>query len=85
MDKESWFTAAEAQQLGLIDDILPSKVDKASNSVVWDLSAFENAPTTDTLDTIELDNLILEEQPVVIDTAADIAARQRHLAVALLN
>jgi len=42
MSAETWFTAQEAKEVGLVDNIVATK--SASNK--WDLSAYKNAPST---------------------------------------
>lgn len=96
MEAETWYTAQEALDAGLIDEILPAKADKsgASNAVAWDLSAFANAPKPPAPDQAEPEGFggHVEPEPEILDavelTEADIheqiAARQRRLAVDLL-
>lgn len=78
MDKESWFSAAEAIELGLADEIMPAKADKSASNLVWDLSAFENAPAQPAKEPE------IETPDPAISAEEEIAARQRKLAVALL-
>jgi ATP-dependent Clp protease protease subunit len=44
MDAETWLTGAEAQALGLVDEVLSEQATKAQGRVAWDLAAFEHAP-----------------------------------------
>jgi ATP-dependent Clp protease protease subunit len=93
MEKESWFTAAEALNLGLIDEIMPSKVEKTSNAIAWDLSVFDHAPKAVDAEPDALAQQDAEPDDVaapVVEPAPqatadhEIAARQRQLAVDLL-
>jgi ATP-dependent Clp protease protease subunit len=93
MEKESWFTAAEALDLGLIDEIMPAKVDKTSNAIDWDLSAFASAPKVADAEAQtpaqqeaepKADAPTDEELLAEATTEHEIAARQRQLAVGLL-
>lgn len=71
MAAETWFTGAEALDLGLIDEVVDERQAKAKAK--WDLSAFVNAPA-----------LQIEPDPAA-QAAEEIAARKRQLAVALLS
>lgn len=93
MEQESWFTAAEALNLGLIDEILPAKVEKTSNAISWDLSVFDRAPKVadaeqqppaqqDTKTDIDAPPAAPTQPEATADH--EIAARQRQLAVGLL-
>lgn len=46
MDAETWFTAAEAKDAGLVDEVIETTASKAAASALanWDLSAYRNAP-----------------------------------------
>lgn len=93
MEQESWFTAAEALELGLIDDILPAKVEKTSNAIAWDLSVFDRAPKAADAEVqapsqqdaeTEVDAPPAAPTQPDASTEHEIAARQRQLAVGLL-
>lgn len=91
MESETWYTAQEALDAGLVDEILPAKADKtAANALAWDLSAFTNAPKP-----VEGEGWGGDAAPEIADEAEpvapteddiseQIAARQRKLAVDLL-
>lgn len=44
MDAETWFSAAEALDAGLVDAIDPNSKADSKNSAQWNLSAYANAP-----------------------------------------
>ena len=81
MTAETWFTAAEALGLGLIDGTLPEKVDKSGENIAmrpaWDLSAFSAPPEEALRETVFPEDQEQQENP-------EIAARRRSLMVDLL-
>jgi ATP-dependent Clp protease protease subunit len=53
MDAETWFTAAEAVDIGLADEVAADPRAAAAEPKAqarWDLSAYDRAPTSDTVD-----------------------------------
>jgi ATP-dependent Clp protease protease subunit len=77
MDAETWFTAAEALEIGLIDATLPERSAKgAAARAAWNLSAFDHPPITET-----------EGDPVIepIANTEDDAARRRRLTADMLQ
>lgn len=88
MESETWYTAQEALDAGLIDEVMPAKADKApaARAKAWDLSAFTNAPApaAEAAENPEVIEPALNEPAAIDTTAEQIAARQRKLAVALL-
>ncbi len=49
MDAETWFTAQEAIDQGLADEIAEESKSKAKDSARWDLSAFTRPPAAETV------------------------------------
>lgn len=71
---ETWFTATEAKEFGLVDEVIETAKSKASN-IAWDLSAYKNAPKPSNDDA--------EQQTQRL--AAERAQRERHLALLQRN
>jgi ATP-dependent Clp protease, protease subunit len=78
LNAETWFTASEAAEKGLIDEVLPTRLDKSENRIKWDLSAYHQAPEK------EEDEVVPPIADKINSSAEEIAARQRMLTVDLL-
>jgi ATP-dependent Clp protease, protease subunit len=81
MTQETWYTAAEALDAGLIDEIMSPAPKSTSNAVQWDLSAYANFKAPDNSDKSESDHKS-EDDDALLNEQAN--ARARSLAVALL-
>lgn len=75
MAKETWFTAQEALDAGIADEIAPEKP-KAKALASWDMSAFATAPKVETPPP--------EPEPLAPNPAEEIEHRKRVLAARLL-
>lgn len=85
IDRTTWLTAAEAQALGLVDEVMPARAAKAENSISWNMTPYENAPAPAP---VPNNAPAPEEQPAAPDdgAAARIAAhdqRERAIRMAL--
>lgn len=88
MSAETWLTAAEAADMGLVDEVLSEQSSKSQSRVAWDLKAFAAAPAAAVIDEPESPAAdpapVVEPEPTDMADEDDIAARQRRLTVALL-
>lgn len=75
MEAETWLSAEESLEAGLANAMIESAESPAENRVNWDISAFENAPSTETTDF----------EAAGIAAAAEISSRQRALTLALMG